>query len=142
MDLPLCTLILTWQSLKMLFITRRSTRIYPGQTVRECVVARLADREMGASQGIIARLRHKTGIGRTALDEQTFEFEVDPDSQEVGQRLDKVVTERLATTLQLSRVKIQQLIKDGQATVGSKVGKASYHLEAGDKSQIKLTQDG
>jgi len=72
------------------------------------------------------------------LDAQTIEFEVGSDAVEVGQRLDRVVTERLAQSLQLSRVKIQQLIKDGQVLVDGKAGKASYRLEAGDVIQVQV----
>ncbi len=58
-----------------------------------------------------------------------------PGSQEVSERLDKVLTQRLAT---VSRVKVQQLIKEGHVTVNGKPGKASLRLESGDLVVVQL----
>ncbi len=56
-------------------------------------------------------------------------------SQEVGERLDKVLTARLAT---LSRVKIQQLIKEGYVTINGRPGKASHRLEGDESLAVEL----
>lgn len=57
---------------------------------------------------------------------------------EIGERLDKALTERLTDSHALSRAKVQQLIKEGFVTVNSKPGKASYRLESADTVQVAL----
>jgi 23S rRNA pseudouridine1911/1915/1917 synthase len=63
----------------------------------------------------------------------TLEFTVEPD--EVSERLDKIITTRLAS---LSRVKVQQLIKEGHVKINGKVGKPAYRLEADDQIHVDL----
>jgi 23S rRNA pseudouridine1911/1915/1917 synthase len=58
-----------------------------------------------------------------------------PGDDEIGARLDKAITKRLAS---FSRVKIQQLIKDGRARVNGKVAKAALRLEAGDHVVVEV----
>ncbi|MBX3063172.1 MAG: RluA family pseudouridine synthase [Anaerolineae bacterium] len=58
-----------------------------------------------------------------------------PTSDEQGERLDKAITARLEAA---SRVKVQQLIKEGYAAVNGKVAKASYRLEDGDAVSVQL----
>jgi 23S rRNA pseudouridine1911/1915/1917 synthase len=70
--------------------------------------------------------------------QSTDTISIAPNGQEVGERLDKVLTERLAT---VSRVKIQQLIKEGYVTINGKTGKASYRLEGKDAILVRLVQD-
>jgi 23S rRNA pseudouridine1911/1915/1917 synthase len=53
----------------------------------------------------------------------------------VGERLDRAITLRLAA---LSRVRVQQLIKDGYVTVNGQPTKPSYRLEGGDAITIRL----
>src|SRR5437763_1865458 len=72
------------------------------------------------------------------LGAQTFEFQISSESTEVGQRLDKVITEHLVS---LSRVKIQLLIKEGHVSVNGKPAKASYHLEGGEAVRVQVTDD-
>src|SRR5258708_35432908 len=72
------------------------------------------------------------------LDAQIFEFDITPESGDVGQRLDKVITEHLAS---LSRVKIQLLIKEGHVSVNGKPAKSSYHMEAGEAVRVHVTDD-
>jgi 23S rRNA pseudouridine1911/1915/1917 synthase len=66
----------------------------------------------------------------------TLSFTPTPD--EIGERLDKALTTRLAA---YSRVKIQQLIKDGKASVNGKVAKASLRLDAEDQVQVEVVED-
>lgn len=67
---------------------------------------------------------------------ETIELTVaDPD---IGQRLDKFVTDHLAT---LSRAKVQQLIKDGHVKLDGKPGKASYRLEGGEAISVFLSEN-
>ncbi|MBX3085301.1 MAG: RluA family pseudouridine synthase [Anaerolineae bacterium] len=63
----------------------------------------------------------------------TLAFTVEPD--EISERLDKIITMRLAN---LSRVKVQQLIKEGHVKINDKVGKPAYRLEAGDHIHVDL----
>jgi 23S rRNA pseudouridine1911/1915/1917 synthase len=63
-----------------------------------------------------------------------------PDTAEIGQRLDKILTDRLAASLNLSRVRVQILIKEGFVQVNGKPGKASYRLEAGDTVLTTLAE--
>jgi 23S rRNA pseudouridine1911/1915/1917 synthase len=62
-------------------------------------------------------------------------FDVAPDGQEIGERLDKVITGHLAT---LSRVRVQQLIKEGYVTINGAPGKPSHRLEAHETVTIRL----
>lgn len=67
-------------------------------------------------------------------DEKTRLVTFTVNGPEADERLDKVVTDRLGT---LSRVKVQQLIKDGLVTVNGRPGKASQRLE---RTQIVAVQ--
>src|SRR5258708_4390167 len=69
---------------------------------------------------------------------QTYEFTIAPDGDEVGQRLDKVITDRLAS---LSRVKVQQLIKEGHISVDGKPGKTAMRLEGGEAITVEVTDE-
>src|SRR5215212_3434081 len=69
---------------------------------------------------------------------QMYEFSIAPDGDEVGQRLDKVITDRLAS---LSRVKVQQLIKEGHIMVDGKIGKSSTRLEGGESVAVEVTDE-
>jgi 23S rRNA pseudouridine1911/1915/1917 synthase len=69
---------------------------------------------------------------------QTFEFTIAPDGTEIGQRLDKVITDRLDL---LSRVKVQQLIKEGRVIVDGKPGKPALRLEGGESVAVEVTDD-
>src|SRR5260370_40086818 len=90
--------------------------------------------------GIIPFLDMKlVNIKLMILDAQIFEFDITPESGDVGQRLDKVITEHLAS---LSRVKIQLLIKEGHVSVNGKPAKSSYHMEAGEAVRVHVTDDG
>src|SRR5438876_198681 len=71
-----------------------------------------------------------------ALEPQTVEFSIA--GADIGQRLDKVVTDHLAS---LSRVKVQQLIKEGHVDVGGQPGKASYRVEDGDAIAVHVVDD-
>ncbi|MEP7287386.1 MAG: RluA family pseudouridine synthase [Chloroflexota bacterium] len=67
------------------------------------------------------------------MSNQNVEFNIALQGNDVGQRLDKVVTDHLAIQrVVLSRVKVQQLIKEGHIAVDGKPGKASYRLEGGE----------
>ncbi len=66
---------------------------------------------------------------------QTVVFKIEPGDQEVGERLDRVITAHLST---LSRVKVQQLIKEGYVSINGKPGKPSYRVEAQDKIAVRL----
>jgi 23S rRNA pseudouridine1911/1915/1917 synthase len=70
------------------------------------------------------------------LEPQTVEFSVE--GADIGQRLDKVVTDHLAS---LSRVKVQQLIKEGHVNVDGQPGKASYRVEDGDSIAVRVVDD-
>ncbi len=60
---------------------------------------------------------------------------------EPGERLDKLVTARLADQpFTVSRVRVQQLIKDAQVMVDGKPGKASYRVESGDQILIVVPE--
>ncbi len=74
-------------------------------------------------------------FGWTRLNTETLTLRIDSASQEVGERLDKVLTQRLAT---VSRVKVQQLIKEGHVTINGKPGKASHRLEGEDAVVVRL----
>ena len=63
----------------------------------------------------------------------TLDFTVETD--EISERLDKSITTRL---ISLSRVKVQQLIKEGHVQINGKVGKPAYRLEAGDMVHVEL----
>lgn len=67
--------------------------------------------------------------------------ELAPTPDEIGERLDKVLTERLAGTLSLSRVKVQQLIREGFVTVNDRSGKPSYRIEGGEAIVIRLAPE-
>jgi 23S rRNA pseudouridine1911/1915/1917 synthase len=62
-------------------------------------------------------------------------FDVAPDGQEIGERLDKVITAHLAT---LSRVRVQQLIREGYVTINGAPGKPSHRLEGHATITIRL----
>ena len=70
------------------------------------------------------------------METQTVEFNIE--DAEIGQRLDKIVTDHLAS---LSRVKVQQLIKEGHVVVDGQPGKASYRVEAGDAIAVRVVAD-
>lgn len=70
-------------------------------------------------------------------EEQHLSFCVE--TQEIGERLDKVITQRLAGAY--SRTEIQQLIKDEQVTVNSNQSKAAYKLEENDCVDIVLPEE-
>jgi 23S rRNA pseudouridine1911/1915/1917 synthase len=57
------------------------------------------------------------------------------EGDEISERLDKSITTRLVS---FSRVKIQQLIKEGHVQINGKVGKPAYRLEAGDVVNVDL----
>src|SRR5262245_10347374 len=61
-------------------------------------------------------------------------IQITPDSPEIGDRLDKMLTARLET---LSRTRVQGLIKEGAVLVDGKPGKASYRLEGGETIDIQ-----
>jgi 23S rRNA pseudouridine1911/1915/1917 synthase len=69
---------------------------------------------------------------------QTLTFVAD--NREIGERLDKMLTERLAATFPLSRVRVQQLIKDGFVSVGPKPAKASYRIEGAESITVQLEE--
>ncbi len=73
----------------------------------------------------------------TTLSMQTLVFKIVPGDQEVGERLDRVITARLST---LSRVKVQQLIKEGYATINGKPGKPSYRIEGQDEIAVRMAE--
>lgn len=73
----------------------------------------------------------------TAQSTETVVFRIEPGDQEVGERLDRVITARLST---LSRVKVQQLIKEGYATINGKPGKPSYRIEGADEIAVRLAE--
>jgi 23S rRNA pseudouridine1911/1915/1917 synthase len=68
-------------------------------------------------------------------DSPIITFDVAPDGQEIGERLDKVITAHLAT---LSRVRVQQLIKEGYVTINGVPGKPSHRLESRETVTIRL----
>jgi 23S rRNA pseudouridine1911/1915/1917 synthase len=63
-----------------------------------------------------------------------------PADSETGERLDKVITDRLAGPRgpSLSRVRVQQLIKEGFVTVNGRAGKPAYRLEGGEQVIVEL----
>jgi 23S rRNA pseudouridine1911/1915/1917 synthase len=61
--------------------------------------------------------------------------EVEFVSEAAGERLDKALAARFA---ELSRVQIQDLIRDGLVTVNARPVKASYRLEGGETIWIKI----
>jgi 23S rRNA pseudouridine1911/1915/1917 synthase len=63
-----------------------------------------------------------------------------PADSETGERLDKVITDRLAASraMALSRVRVQQLIKEGFVTVNGRAGKPAYRLEGGEQVVVEL----
>ncbi|MCI0711424.1 MAG: RluA family pseudouridine synthase, partial [Chloroflexi bacterium] len=63
----------------------------------------------------------------------TFEF--NPDDDEIGVRLDKVLAARFE---ELSRTQLQQLIKGEDVLVNNKSSKPAYKLEPGDSVWIKV----
>jgi 23S rRNA pseudouridine1911/1915/1917 synthase len=67
------------------------------------------------------------------LETQTVVFSIE--GVEIGQRLDKVVTDHLAS---LSRAKVQQLIKEGHVQVDGQPEKASYRVEGGDSIAVRV----
>lgn len=67
-------------------------------------------------------------------DHDLFDFCAEPD--EVGERLDKVITERLDGSY--SRTEIQQFIKDGLVLVNDVSSKPAYRLEDNDCVQLAL----
>jgi 23S rRNA pseudouridine1911/1915/1917 synthase len=70
--------------------------------------------------------------------QKTFTFTV----AEGGERLDKFLTTRLEEAgVALSRVRVQQLIKDGHATLNGKVVKSSARLEGGETLVITYEDD-
>ena len=64
-----------------------------------------------------------------------YEFEID--EYEIGERLDKVITQRLS---EFSRNQIQQLIKDSQILVNQQPSKPAYRLEPADFVTIPLPE--
>lgn len=64
-----------------------------------------------------------------------------PAEHEIGERLDKVLTERLTATAPLSRSRVQQLIKAGYVTVNRKSGKAAYRLEGNEAIVVQLARE-
>jgi 23S rRNA pseudouridine1911/1915/1917 synthase len=69
-----------------------------------------------------------------------------PTDSERAQRLDKVITDRLATAQQeglveVSRAKVQQLIKEGHVMVNGAPEKASYRLDAADQVSVNLVAE-
>lgn len=67
-------------------------------------------------------------------------LEFSPADAEIGERLDKVITDRLAGPggLGLSRVRVQQLIKEGFVVVNGRAGKPAYRLEGGEQIVVNL----
>lgn len=60
-----------------------------------------------------------------------------------GERLDKLITAMLAERVadqEISRVRVQQLIKEGGVTVGGKPGKPAYRVENGDQIVIQVPE--
>jgi 23S rRNA pseudouridine1911/1915/1917 synthase len=74
-------------------------------------------------------------FGLISLSTDTLTLRIEPGSQGVGERLDKVLTQRLAT---VSRVKVQQLIKEGHVTINGKPGKAASRLEGNDAVVVRM----
>ncbi len=66
---------------------------------------------------------------------RTHTLQIPVDGQEIGQRLDVVLTDHLTT---LSRARVQQLIKDGYVNVDGKPGKPSYRLEGGESILVQI----
>ncbi|KAB2856860.1 MAG: RluA family pseudouridine synthase, partial [Anaerolineae bacterium] len=62
-------------------------------------------------------------------------FEFCADTAEIGERLDKVLAMRLPD---LSRTRIQELIKAGEVQVNSETSKPAYRLEAEDCVTVTL----
>ncbi len=71
------------------------------------------------------------------MEHDIFDFCAEPD--ELGERLDKVITERLDGAY--SRTEIQQHIKDGLVLVNEKPSKPAYRLEDGDCVRVSLLPD-
>ena len=65
-------------------------------------------------------------------------FNITVGEQDFGERLDKLITVHLNT---LSRVKVQQLIKEGLVMVDGKVAKAAYRLEGGESITAEIADD-
>src|SRR5215471_6779900 len=65
-------------------------------------------------------------------------FNIAPHEQDVGERLDKLITVHLSS---LSRVKVQQLIKDGLVKVDGKVAKSAYRIEGGEHITAEVADD-
>ncbi len=68
-------------------------------------------------------------------------LEFTPAENEIGERLDKILTERLSDQFGLSRVRVQQLIKEGFVTVNAKAGKPAYRLEDEDAVLVSLAPE-
>jgi 23S rRNA pseudouridine1911/1915/1917 synthase len=59
-----------------------------------------------------------------------------------GERLDKFLTDQLAAHgIALSRVRVQQLIKEGAVRLNGKPEKPAYRLAQGDKLDVQLTPE-
>src|SRR5262249_8704561 len=63
---------------------------------------------------------------------------ITPREEDLGERLDKLITVHLSS---LSRVKVQQLIKDGLVTVDGKVAKAAYRIEGGETITAQVAEE-
>ncbi|MBN2470487.1 MAG: RluA family pseudouridine synthase [Anaerolineae bacterium] len=65
------------------------------------------------------------------------DFELVADDADAGVRLDKLVADQVED---LSRTRIQALIKDGSVTVNGEVLKPSYRIELGDRIAVHLPE--
>ncbi|GAB4572432.1 MAG: RluA family pseudouridine synthase [Anaerolineae bacterium] len=65
------------------------------------------------------------------------DFELTVDEADAGTRLDRLIAEQVED---LSRTRIQTLIKDGLVTVNGAASKPAYKLEAGDRIAVHLPE--
>jgi len=64
-----------------------------------------------------------------------------PVPTEVGERLDKLITDRLNPDLGLSRARVQNLIKEGFVEVDGKPGKPAYRVEGDESITVNLHEN-
>lgn len=62
------------------------------------------------------------------------------DAEHSGIRLDKLLTDRLASE-GISRVRVQSLIKEGMVTINGRVAKSSFRFEGGEQVEVQVVTE-
>ncbi|MFD2672286.1 RluA family pseudouridine synthase [Marinicrinis sediminis] len=74
-----------------------------------------------------------------SMEESSYSWQLAAEHEQVGQRIDKFITDELGD--EVSRSQVQQWIKDGHVSVQGRPVKSNYKLNAGDEVELHIPDE-